>query len=241
MNRIPPLPQVMNRNVRSFMPTTWNSANRNAERLTNSRVAAIEYGQPTNQYEFEEPSPVIYEPGDVCDVEGVHQLNISEGNSPMNISAVTSHEFTSPNYQSRMISQKPASNEQANRQSVLKPEGNQRKLYQPMLQRQYPRPHLNQAGIEERQQPIYQICWNCQDIGHRFLDCPFDELHRFCRGCGKDGYNIKDCFNCQKRQSGLNYRPNVRQQGEMRSGQEVHPSGIQKTTMMEKETEQKHH
>lgn len=56
------------------------------------------------------------------------------------------------------------------------------------------------------------ICWNCKDIGHRYEDCRFDELHRFCRGCGKPGYNKNDCFNCQKRKSQyLNYRPSAAQ------------------------------
>lgn len=52
------------------------------------------------------------------------------------------------------------------------------------------------------------ICWNCKDLGHSYHDCTQDLLHKFCFGCGREGFRKPDCFNCQKKLS-ENLRPNV--------------------------------
>lgn len=40
-------------------------------------------------------------------------------------------------------------------------------------------------------------CWNCQDAGHRFSECPVKEKRIFCHGCGKGGVISPNCPKCK--------------------------------------------
>lgn len=42
-------------------------------------------------------------------------------------------------------------------------------------------------------------CWNCQELGHRFTDCPVKEKKLFCHGCGRGGITSLNCPKCQSR------------------------------------------
>ena len=40
-------------------------------------------------------------------------------------------------------------------------------------------------------------CWNCDDEGHRFMDCPKPQAVLFCYRCGRKGYSLRSCFTCR--------------------------------------------
>lgn len=74
-------------------------------------------------------------------------------------------------------------------------------------------PQRRDFGPERRN---YVICWNCKDIGHIYIDCTQDLLHKFCFGCGRENVRKPDCYNCQKKMS-ENWKPNVQYPRESRS------------------------
>lgn len=66
-----------------------------------------------------------------------------------------------------------------------------------------------------RPSPEYVICWNCDDIGHTFVDCQSPVRNVFCYGCGaKNTYRPK-CSKCSSgnmQRGGNNqsrFRPNA--------------------------------
>ncbi|XP_058815288.1 uncharacterized protein LOC131678887 [Topomyia yanbarensis] len=53
---------------------------------------------------------------------------------------------------------------------------------------------------EERQlnnQRSSIVCWNCDEEGHRFMDCPKPQAILFCYRCGRKGYSLRSCFTCR--------------------------------------------
>ncbi|XP_058836854.1 uncharacterized protein LOC131693219 [Topomyia yanbarensis] len=40
-------------------------------------------------------------------------------------------------------------------------------------------------------------CWNCDEEGHRFMDCPKPQAILFCYRCGRKGYSLRSCFSCR--------------------------------------------
>lgn len=56
------------------------------------------------------------------------------------------------------------------------------------------------------------VCWNCQESGHTFVDCPSTARSLFCYRCGKQNTITPKCPNCQKG----NYRRGVETTGETR-------------------------
>lgn len=69
------------------------------------------------------------------------------------------------------------------------------------------RPHRNQR-IQDQEQPERApqpgdqrrgglICWNCDEDGHRFMDCPKPQAVMFCYRCGHKGYSLRNCPTCR--------------------------------------------
>lgn len=50
------------------------------------------------------------------------------------------------------------------------------------------------AGISGRSTTT---CWNCDEEGHRFMDCPKPQAVLFCYRCGRKGYSLRSCFTCR--------------------------------------------
>lgn len=48
----------------------------------------------------------------------------------------------------------------------------------------------------------YLICWNCQDLGHRYQDCSMPPQRIFCYGCGAANIIKPQCIKCQARATG---------------------------------------
>lgn len=42
-------------------------------------------------------------------------------------------------------------------------------------------------------------CWNCDEEGHRFLDCPKPQAVIFCYRCGQKGFSLRNCSICRVR------------------------------------------
>lgn len=59
----------------------------------------------------------------------------------------------------------------------------------------------------------YMICWNCDDIGHSFVDCSSPERKVFCYGCGTKNTYKPSCGKCNPG----NIKPNVINPGGSRS------------------------
>ncbi|XP_062701346.1 uncharacterized protein LOC109405522 [Aedes albopictus] len=68
------------------------------------------------------------------------------------------------------------------------------------------RPHANPSPalqLQTRQQPgssearPAMTCWNCDEEGHRFMDCPKPQAILFCYRCGRKGYSLRSCFTCR--------------------------------------------
>ncbi|XP_062534186.1 uncharacterized protein LOC134203324 [Armigeres subalbatus] len=56
--------------------------------------------------------------------------------------------------------------------------------------------HDDQREIPRNQRPI-MVCWNCDEDGHRFMDCPKPQAILFCYRCGRKGYSLRSCFTCR--------------------------------------------
>lgn len=50
---------------------------------------------------------------------------------------------------------------------------------------------------QSKEKEIFAVCWNCQEIGHRFRKCS-KPRKRFCFKCGKPNVTYNDCNSCQK-------------------------------------------
>lgn len=80
-------------------------------------------------------------------------------------------------------------------------------LPQHQQQWQQQRPVLNQSQPLEAQSSAQQLgpnnaritmaCWNCDEEGHRFMDCPKPQAVLFCYRCGRKGYSLRSCFTCR--------------------------------------------
>lgn len=46
-------------------------------------------------------------------------------------------------------------------------------------------------------QQLALVCWNCDEEGHRFTDCPKPQAILFCYRCGRKGYSLRSCFTCR--------------------------------------------
>lgn len=43
------------------------------------------------------------------------------------------------------------------------------------------------------------VCWNCDENGHRFMDCPKPQAILFCYRCGQKGFSLGNCATCRQR------------------------------------------
>lgn len=68
-------------------------------------------------------------------------------------------------------------------------------------------PRLNEKRAE------YMVCWNCDDIGHSFIDCSSPDRKVFCYGCGTKNTYKPSCGKCNPG----NIKPNVINPGGSRS------------------------
>ncbi|XP_062705951.1 uncharacterized protein LOC115265651 [Aedes albopictus] len=76
----------------------------------------------------------------------------------------------------------------------------QRLLPEPGRQREDRQVEQQEAHNDQR--PA-MLCWNCDEEGHRFMDCPKPQAILFCYRCGRKGYSLRSCFTC--RTDALNY------------------------------------
>ncbi|XP_062700567.1 uncharacterized protein LOC109405945 [Aedes albopictus] len=61
----------------------------------------------------------------------------------------------------------------------------------------------NQRQVPEannaRDPPAAMICWNCDEGGHRFMDCAKPQAVLFCYRCGQKGFSLRSCPTCLQR------------------------------------------
>ncbi|XP_062706813.1 uncharacterized protein LOC109421856 [Aedes albopictus] len=79
--------------------------------------------------------------------------------------------------------------------------GSQRMLPEPARQREDRQIQQEEAPNGQR---IAMLCWNCDEEGHRFMDCPKPQAILFCYRCGRKGYSLRSCFTC--RMDAVNYQ-----------------------------------
>lgn len=79
-------------------------------------------------------------------------------------------------------------------------------------------------------------CWNCKASTHTFYDCPNDQLHVFCFGCGQENVRRPNCSRCIKSYS-ENRKPNTSRSGEARSIPIITAQCTQKTQTVATNTE----
>ncbi|XP_062713751.1 uncharacterized protein LOC134290601 [Aedes albopictus] len=77
----------------------------------------------------------------------------------------------------------------------------QRLLPEPARQREDRQIQQEEAPNGQR---IAMLCWNCDEEGHRFMDCPKPQAILFCYRCGRKGYSLRSCFTC--RMDAVNYQ-----------------------------------
>ncbi|XP_058465380.1 uncharacterized protein LOC131438957 [Malaya genurostris] len=53
-----------------------------------------------------------------------------------------------------------------------------------------------QRTVQDHQRHV-MTCWNCDEEGHRFMDCPKPQAILFCYRCGRKGYSLRSCFTCR--------------------------------------------
>lgn len=58
----------------------------------------------------------------------------------------------------------------------------------------------------------YIVCWNCDDLGHTFMDCTAPRIV-FCYGCGAKNVYRPQCTKCNSRVCSGNERRNIQQTG----------------------------
>lgn len=73
-------------------------------------------------------------------------------------------------------------------------------IYRAAVQQQPP----IEAGYEQRRQIL--LCWNCDEHGHRFTDCPKPQAVLFCYRCGRKGYSLRNCTTCANDQGNAQAR-----------------------------------
>lgn len=56
-----------------------------------------------------------------------------------------------------------------------------------------------QRNVEQTGQATLR-CWNCEEDGHRFMDCPKPQAILFCYRCGQKGYSLRSCPTCSSTQ-----------------------------------------
>ncbi|XP_058834657.1 uncharacterized protein LOC131691918 [Topomyia yanbarensis] len=73
-------------------------------------------------------------------------------------------------------------------------------------QNRYQRPERPNEQKPElpNHQRIVITCWNCDEDGHRFMDCTKPQAILFCYRCGRKGYSLRSCFTC--RTDAVNYQ-----------------------------------
>ncbi|XP_062716508.1 uncharacterized protein LOC115257214 [Aedes albopictus] len=77
----------------------------------------------------------------------------------------------------------------------------QRLLPEPARQREDRQIQQEEAPNGQR---IAMLCWNCDEEGYRFMDCPKPQAILFCYRCGRKGYSLRSCFTC--RMDAVNYQ-----------------------------------
>lgn len=55
----------------------------------------------------------------------------------------------------------------------------------------------NDSAVATRQAQQNLICWNCDETGHRFMDCTKPQAVFFCYNCGKKGVSLRNCPECK--------------------------------------------
>lgn len=50
-----------------------------------------------------------------------------------------------------------------------------------------------------RAPPAVMMCWNCDEEGHRFMDCTKPQAVLFCYRCGQKGFSLRSCPTCRQR------------------------------------------
>lgn len=71
------------------------------------------------------------------------------------------------------------------------------------------------AGEDQNQ---YLACWNCDELGHTYMDCTARRII-FCYGCGTKNVVRPQCIKCSLRDLQGNGRGSVRQNGNLQSQQ----------------------
>lgn len=131
------------------------------------------------------------------------QFDRKAGRHSMTVSQSTSNEDYQP---PRHQPQKPttsgihpaAANEAATRSS-------QRYPWHNLMQRSEEQQHHLTPHQQNRQQQEEDgdqrrngmVCWNCDEEGHRFMDCSKPQAVLFCYRCGRKGYSLRSCFTCR--------------------------------------------
>lgn len=65
-------------------------------------------------------------------------------------------------------------------------------------QNQQPRQNMEQSQPQvQEQRRAGLVCWNCDEDGHRFMDCPKPQAVMFCYRCGHKGYSLRNCPTCR--------------------------------------------
>lgn len=59
-------------------------------------------------------------------------------------------------------------------------------------------PRPNQPEGRTQRTPTL-ICWNCDEEGHHFMDCPKPQAILFCYRCGQKGFSLRSCYTCRNR------------------------------------------
>lgn len=64
-------------------------------------------------------------------------------------------------------------------------------------QHQQPRQTAEQHQQQTTERRPGLTCWNCDEDGHRFMDCPKPQAVMFCYRCGHKGYSLRNCLTCR--------------------------------------------
>lgn len=92
---------------------------------------------------------------------------------------------------------------QLQRQQVSQQQHNSQRTH-PMAQRQWQLQGSSSGQLQRAEslpepepQRNQMLCWNCDEEGHRFMDCPKPQAVLFCYRCGRKGYSLRSCFTCR--------------------------------------------
>ncbi|XP_058828059.1 uncharacterized protein LOC131695805 [Topomyia yanbarensis] len=64
--------------------------------------------------------------------------------------------------------------------------------------------HIQEPHGELRRSTL--SCWNCDEDGHRFMDCPKPQAVLFCYRCGRKGFSLRNCPICSTGQGNVQAR-----------------------------------